>query len=72
MNIVTYEEYIAEVIICDWCGHNVERIKTKHWVTGSRLCPACYKDAEDRRNKFMEEFRDEMTKGALFSRNAGW
>ncbi len=58
--------YSAEVVKCDWCRQDVERKKTKYWVTGSRLCPDCYKEAEDGQNKFMEEFRREMNRGTFF------
>ena len=66
MEIVTYAQYSAEVVKCDWCKKDVERKKTKFWFTGFRLCPECHKEEEDRHNKFIEEFRKEMNKGALF------
>lgn len=69
MEIVTYVQYTAEVVKCDFCKKDVERKQTKHWVTGARLCPICYKETEDKHNKFMEEFRKEIGKGALFSEN---
>lgn len=71
METVTYEQYTAEVIKCNWCDKDTERKKTKHWITGSRLCPECYKGAEDKHNKSVEEFRKEMNKGALFSEMSG-
>lgn len=60
MKTVTYEEYMAEVVKCDWCHNDVERRQTKCWVTGSRLCPICYKEAGDKWDKFLEEFRDDI------------
>lgn len=69
--MMTYTQYTSEVIKCDWCNKDVERKKVRHWVTGSRLCPECYKEGEDRQNKFIEEFRKEMNKGALFSESVG-
>jgi len=66
MEIVTYEQYNAEVVKCDFCRKDTERKKMKFWVTGARLCPECHKEAEDKHNKFIEEFRKDINKGALF------
>ncbi len=58
---------MEEVVKCDWCRQDVEKKKTKFWITGSRLCPSCHKEAEDKHNKFIEELKKEM-QGTLFIR----
>lgn len=63
MNIIKREEYLAEVINCDWCQKNTERRHIKHWVTGARLCPTCHTYAKDKHDEFIEGFKKEMYHG---------
>lgn len=63
-----YEEYEEEVVKCDWCHDDIERKETRCWVTGSRLCLKCYKEAEDKWNKFLENSNE--SRGPLV--NTGW
>lgn len=67
---LTYVQYMAEVVKCDWCKQDAERKAAKHWITGARLCPKCYKEAEDKLDKFIEEFRKEMRQGTLYLESA--
>lgn len=59
------EEYLKDVVKCDWCNKDVERKIAKFWHTGARICPSCHDEGVDKDRKFQEEFRQEMSKGSF-------
>jgi formylmethanofuran dehydrogenase subunit E len=48
------------IVECDWCHKEFSKENTRFWRTGARVCFPCFDFEDQRQEKIMQEFVQEI------------